>query len=73
MTLIVVSGKLEEALQAQASQQGIAAESVARRILAQALTPGAEGHRYTQPSGLTRTFCCVRTPRPGQPPITASA
>lgn len=29
MTLIVVSGKLEEALQAQASQQGVAAESVA--------------------------------------------
>lgn len=42
MTLIVVSGKLEEALQAQASQQGVAAEKVAHRILAQALTPGAE-------------------------------
>ena len=41
MTLIEVSGKLEEALQAQASQQG-AAQKVARRILAQALTPGAE-------------------------------
>jgi len=42
MTLIKVSGNLEAALQAQASQQGVAADKVARRILAQALTPGAE-------------------------------
>lgn len=42
MTLIEVSGTLETALQEHASRQGVAADKVARRILARVLTPGAE-------------------------------
>ena len=44
MTLsIEVSGELEAALKAQAQEQGLTADRVARRVLAQALTPGVEG------------------------------
>lgn len=44
MTLnIEVTGPLEAALKAQAHQQGLTADRLARRVLAQVLTPGAEG------------------------------
>jgi hypothetical protein len=40
MTLnIEVDGKLEAVLKARASEQGVTADRVARRVLAQALTP----------------------------------
>ena len=40
MTLnIELDGKLEAALKAQATKQGVTAEKVVRRVLAQALTP----------------------------------
>lgn len=39
MLNIEVDGKLEAALKAQASKQGVTADKVARRVLAQALTP----------------------------------
>jgi hypothetical protein len=43
MTLTIeVSGELEAALKAQAHEQGLTADRVARRVLAQALTPGME-------------------------------
>jgi hypothetical protein len=43
MTLTIeVSGELEAALKAQAREQGLTADGVARRVLAQALTPGVE-------------------------------
>jgi len=41
MTLTIeVSGELEAALKAQADQQGLSADRVARQVLAAALTPG---------------------------------
>ena len=41
MTLTIeVSGELEAALNAQAREQGLTADRVARQVLAQALTPG---------------------------------
>jgi hypothetical protein len=44
MTLTIeVSGELEAALKAQAREQGLTADRVARRVLADALTPGVEG------------------------------
>ncbi len=44
MTLnIEVSGPLEAALTTQAHEQGLTADRLARRVLAQVLTPGAEG------------------------------
>jgi hypothetical protein len=43
MTLTIeVSGELEAALKAQASEQGLNADRIARRVLAQVLTPGAD-------------------------------
>jgi predicted transcriptional regulator len=43
MTLTIeVSGELEAALKAQAHEQGLTADRVARRVLARALTPGIE-------------------------------
>lgn len=43
MTLTIeVSGELEAALNAQAHEQGLTADKVARRVLARALTPGVE-------------------------------
>lgn len=43
MTLTIeVSGELEAALRAQAHEQGLTADWVARRVLADALTPGVE-------------------------------
>ncbi len=43
MTLTIeVSGELEAALTAQAQEQGLTADRLARRVLAQALTPGVE-------------------------------
>jgi hypothetical protein len=43
MTLTIeVSGELEAALKAQAHEQGLTADRVARRVLARALTPGME-------------------------------
>ncbi len=40
MTLTIeVTGELEVALKAQAHQQGVSADGMARRILAEALTP----------------------------------
>jgi hypothetical protein len=45
MTLTIeVSGELEAALKAQASEQGLSADRIARRVLAQALTPDAESN-----------------------------
>lgn len=44
MTLnIEISGALEAAIEAQAREQGLTVDRVARRVLEQALTPGAEG------------------------------
>jgi hypothetical protein len=44
MTLTIeVSGELEAALQAQALKQGLTADRVARRVLAQVLTPSIDG------------------------------
>jgi hypothetical protein len=44
MTLTIeVTGKLEAALKAQADEQGLPADRIARHVLASALTPGAEG------------------------------
>jgi hypothetical protein len=44
MTLnIEVSGALEAALKKQADEQGLTADRLARRVLAQVLTPGVEG------------------------------
>ncbi len=41
MTLTIeVSGELEAVLKAQAQEQGLTADRVARRVLARALTPG---------------------------------
>jgi len=43
MTLTIeVSGELEEALKAQAREQGLTADRVARHVLARALTPTVE-------------------------------
>ena len=43
MTLnIEVSGELEAALKAQAREHGLSVDRVARRVLANVLTPGAE-------------------------------
>jgi len=42
MLTIEVSGELEAALEAQAREQGLTADRVARRVLARALTPGVE-------------------------------
>ena len=43
MTLTIeVSGELEAALKAHASEQGLTADGVARRVLAQVPTPGAD-------------------------------
>jgi hypothetical protein len=56
MTLTIeVSGELEAALKAQASEQGLTAERIARRVLAQALTPGADREEgaFSAASGTT--------------------
>ena len=51
MTLTIeVSGELEAALQAQAQEQGLTADRVARRVLAHVLTPGAEGGEELPPA-----------------------
>ena len=43
MTLTIeVSGELEAALKAHAREQGLTADRIVRRVLAQALTPGIE-------------------------------
>jgi hypothetical protein len=55
MTLTIeVSGELEAALKAQADEQGLTADRVARRVLARALTPGVEGEEGGLPAA-TRT------------------
>jgi hypothetical protein len=52
MTLnIEISGELEAALRAQASEQGLSADRVARRVLAQVLTPGADREEGASPAG----------------------
>lgn len=57
MTLTIeVSGELEAALKAQAIRQGLTADRVARRVLAQALTPGMgpeEDGRSSTAAGLS--------------------
>ena len=56
MTLTIeVSGELEAALKAQANEHGLTAERVARRVLEQALTPGAdrEESAFSDTSGTT--------------------
>ena len=53
MTLnIEVTGELELALKAHASQQGISADRIARRVLADALTPAAK-HEENGSASLT--------------------
>lgn len=52
MTLhIEVSGELEAALQAQALRQGLPADRVAQRVLAEVLTPALSGQDATPESG----------------------
>ena len=54
MTLTIeVSGELEAALQAQAREQGITADRIARHVLAQALTPGMEREEGNLPAART--------------------
>jgi hypothetical protein len=50
MTLnIEISGELEAALKAKANEQGVTADKVARRVLAEAVTPGAERRQNNAP------------------------
>jgi len=52
MTLnIEVDGKLEAALKAQATRQGVTADKIARRVLAQALTPEEREETAPWPTG----------------------
>ena len=41
--MMLVSGPLKSARKARANEQGLTSDQVARRILAQVLTPGVEG------------------------------
>jgi len=50
MTLIIeVSGELEAALKAQAQEQGLSADGMARRVLAEALTPAVKREARATP------------------------
>jgi hypothetical protein len=54
MTLTIeVFGELEAALKAQAREQGLTADRVARRVLAQALTPAADREEGAASAGMT--------------------
>jgi hypothetical protein len=51
MTLTIeVSGELEAALKAQAREHGLTAERLARRVLADALTPGVKSDLDSLPA-----------------------
>ena len=76
MTLTIeVSGELEAALQAQAREQGITADRIARHVLAQALTPGMEREEGNLPAARTsgeekaRAFVHWATSHRDRPPL----
>lgn len=74
MTLTIeVSGELEAALNEQARELGLPADKIARRVLAQALTPGAERELATSGEEKARAFVHWAKSHRDTPPLSDEA